>query len=360
MAPKWREHLGAVLRPLFAAAVGLAFGVGATYFAGENPWNVFSLLVGGAFGSTYDVGMTIFYMTPLILTGLAVAIPFKAGLFNIGAEGQLTIGALSATLVGLVFPGLPPFVAIPAAACAAFAGGATWAIVPAWLKVRRGSHEVITTIMMNFIAAGLASWVVLDFIATTESQSPESRALSPAYLLSPFKIFDGAPAGPGLLLALFCALLLYGVLRKTSFGFEIKTVGANPEASSMAGIRVARTQCAALLIGGGLAGLVGVAEVLGHAGRYRIGFSADYGFIGIPVALLARCHPIGLIFSALLFGGLQKGTGELDLETEHVTRELAQLIQAFVVLAVASEGAFSFWRRSKTISPEQTTQKEHL
>lgn len=358
MTSKMQNQIMALVRPFLAALVGLAFGVGVTYFVGENPWQVLMVIGKGAFGSAYDLGMTLFYMTPLILTGLAVAIPFKAGLFNIGAEGQLTMGALGATVLGLSFPDLPPLAAIPLAALAAFLFGALWAFVPAWLKVRRGSHEVITTIMMNFIAAGLATWVVLDLIVTRESQGLESRALSPAYLLAPFPWFDQAPAGPALLLALFCAMLLAWVLRKTSFGFELKAVGANADASAMAGINVARTQMRALLLGGGLAGLVGVAAVLGHAGRYRLGFSADYGFVGIPVALLARCHPLGLVLSALLFGGLQKGTGELDLETEHVTRELAQLIQAFVVLAVASEGVMHSWRRRKTPSHAPVLQEK--
>ena len=336
-----------VLRPFLAALFGLALGVGVTYFVGENPWHVFKVMFEGAFGSTYALGMTIFYTTPLILTGLAVAIPFKAGLFNIGAEGQLTMGALGATVVGLALPELPAFVAIPVGVAAAFISGALWALLPAWLKVRRGSHEVITTIMMNFIAAGLASWIVLDFIVTKDSQSPESAALSPAYRMAPFGIFDGASAGPALIMALCLAAILAWVLHRTTFGFGLRTVGASPDTAAMSGMNGARLQMLALMLGGGLAGLVGVAEVLGHAGRFRIGFSADYGFIGIPVALLARCHPIGLVFSALLFGGLQKGTGELDLETEHVTRELAQLIQALVVLAVASEGVFSLWRKRR-------------
>lgn len=335
----------AALRPVVAALVGLALGVGVTALAGENPWSVLLVLWNGAFGSAYSTGLTIFYATPLMLTGLAVALPFKTGLFNIGAEGQLTMGALGATLAGLACAGVPSLLAVPLVGLAAFAAGGAWGFIPGWLKAYRGSHEVITTIMLNFIAAGLASWAVLNVVRSTSSQNPESERLAESLLLSPFTLFEGAPVTPAVFLALAAAVMVWFLLARTTAGFRARAVGAAVEVAETAGIDARRTQVMAMVIGGGMAGLVGVVEVLGNAGRLRLGFSPDYGFIGIPVALLARSHPIGLIFSALLFGALHKGASELDLETLYVTRDLSNVIQAFVILAVSAEGVFTFWRR---------------
>ncbi len=335
------------LRPVIAALVGLALGVGFTAFAGENPLTVLAVIFKGAFGGKYELGMTLAYTTPLILTGLAVALPFHAGLFNIGAEGQLIIGALAATVVGINVSGLPAPVSVALAAVAAFGAGALWGAIPGWLKARRGGHEVISTIMMNFIAAGIASWVVLYLVPSADSQNPESLRLAPEFLLTPWRVFDGAPTGSALPMAIALSLVLVVFLGRSARGFEIKAAGANPEAAKTAGIDVARTQILAMSLAGGLAGLVAVPEILDGAGRFRLGFSSDYGFVGIPVALMARCHPVGVLFGALLFGALQKGTADLDLETTFVTRDLALVIQAMVVLAVAAESSFTLWRKRR-------------
>lgn len=337
------------LRPILGAMVGLALGVLVTYFAGEEPWQVFLVLVDGAFGSPYSFGMTLFYATPLILTGLAVALPFKAGLFNIGAEGQLTMGALAAAAVGILAPDLPTLVGIPLAALCAFLAGALWGLVPGWLKAVRGSHEVITTIMLNFVAAGLASWVVLYLIRSVDSQNPESQRVGASYLIESIAWFEGAPVTIALPFALAVAVGVWAFLKYTVRGFETRAVGEGADAAGTSGIDVARTQMLALALAGGLAGLVGVAEVLGNSGRFRIGFSPDFGFIGIPVALLARSHPLALVLSALLFGALHKGASELDLETMYVTRDLSYVIQAMVVLAVSAEASFSLWRRRRPV-----------
>lgn len=342
-----RGRLFAILRPVLAAACGLAIGVAVTAFAGENPWHVFLVIVNGAFGTSYDLGLTLFYTTPLILTGLAVAIPFHVGLFNIGAEGQLVMGALAATVVGVVAGQLAPPFAVPLALLAAFAAGAMWAAIPGWLKARRGSHEVISTIMMNFIAAGLASYVALYLIRSPDSQNPESARIGAAFLIKSWTVFDGAPVGPALAIAVLVAVLMQVFLKRTTRGFELKALGANKDAAATAGVDVARGEIFAMALAGGIAGLVAAPEILGNAGRFRLGFSPDYGFIGIPVALLARGSPIGILFSALLFGALQKGTSELDLETNYVTRDLAAIIQAMVVLAVSAEGGLTLWLRRR-------------
>ena len=166
-----------LLQPILPVVLGLALGLGVTWMAGENPWHVFIVLGKGAFGSGYDFGMTLFYATPLIFTGLSVAVAFHAGLFNIGAEGQLTMGALAAAVVGAIWPGLWSPLAPVLAALAAILGGTLWGAIPGWLRARRGSHEVINTIMLNFVAAGLSSYVALSVLKNPDSQNPETRPI---------------------------------------------------------------------------------------------------------------------------------------------------------------------------------------
>lgn len=335
-----------ILQPIFAAALGLTLGLALTWLAGENPGHVLRVLVKGAFGSGYDLGMTLFYSTPLVFTGLSVAVAFHAGLFNIGAEGQLTLGALAAAAVGALWPALPwPWAPILAGVAAA-AGGTLWGALPGWLRARRGSHEVINTIMLNFIAAGLASYVALYLLKNPASQNPETRPIGAGYLIHQFGVFGGAPVSLALPLALLAAGAVWLLLWRTSLGYELRAVGQSESAARAAGIDPGRIRFIALSLAGGLAGLVGIGEVLGNAGKFKVGFSPDYGFMGIAVALLGRSRPLGVLAAALLFGALHKGTAELDLETEHVTRELSLALQGLIILAVSAEGLWD-WRTRK-------------
>ena len=330
------------LQPLLALFLGLAAGLAVTWCAGENPWHVFTILVRSAFGSRYDLGMTLFYTTPLIFTGLSVAVAFQAGLFNIGGEGQLTVGALAAAAVGAVLPGVPWPLAPVLAGLSAFLAGTFWGAVPGWLRARRGSHEVINTIMLNFVAAGLASYVTLYLLKNPNSQNPETRAVADTYRISQFSCFGGAPVSAALPLALFAAILVSFLMRRSIWGFELRAVGENETASRAAGINSGRVRVLALALAGGLAGLVGVGEVLGNTGTFRVDFSPGYGVIGIAVALLGRNRPFGVVVAAFLFGALHKGTGDLDMETEHVTRELSLVLQALILLSVSAEGMWSW------------------
>ena len=334
-------------QPFLAVALGLSLGLAVTWAAGENPWHVFLILVKGAFGSRYDLGMTLFYTTPLVFTGLSVAFAFHAGLFNIGAEGQLTMGALAAAAVGAVWPGVTWPLAVALAGLAALLAGGVWGAIPGWLRARRGSHEVINTIMLNFIAAGLASYVTLYLLKNPASQNPETRPVGAGYLLNPYPAFGGAPVSAALPLALMAAVLVWLLLWRTVLGYEIRAVGQSEPAARAAGIDPGRVRLIALTVAGALAGLVGVGEVLGNAGKFRVGFSPDFGFIGIAVALLGRNHPAGVIWAALLFGALHKGTADLDLETEHVTRELSLVLQALVILAVCADGLWTWLRKER-------------
>jgi simple sugar transport system permease protein len=291
--------------------------------------------------------MTLFYATPLIFTGLSVAVAFHAGLFNIGAEGQLTVGALAAAAVGAVWTTCPIiFAPILAGLCAA-AAGAGWGAIPGWLKARRGSHEVINTIMLNFIAVALSSYVTLYLLKNPDSQNPETRSIGQTYLLHQFDFFNPAPVSLALPLAIICAALVWLLLWRTALGFEMRALGQSEPAARAAGIDAAKVKIIAMSLAGGLAGLVGVAEVLGNATRFKVGFSPEYGFMGIAVALLARNQPFAIVASALLFGALHKGAQDLDIETDHVTRDVALIFQALVILSVSAEGLWTWTKRNK-------------
>src|SRR6267142_2518825 len=336
----------AFLQPILAVFAGLCLGLAVTWLAGENPWHVFKILCLGAFGSSYDFGMTLSYATPLVFTGLSVAIAFHAGLFNVGAEGQLTLGALAAAAVGALWPQCPSIVAPVIAGLAAIFAGTFWGAIPGWLRARRGSHEVINTIMLNFIAAGLSSYVALYMLKNPETQNPETRTIGVGYMIHQFAIFGGAPVSLALPLAILAAVCVWFFLAKTVWGFELRAVGQSESAARAARISAANVRVTALSLAGALAGLVDVAEVLGNAGRFKVGFSPEYGFIGIAVALLGRNHPLGILAAALLFGALHQGAAGLDLETEHVTRDLSLILQALILLAVCAEGLWS-WMAKK-------------
>lgn len=337
-------------QPVLAVALGLALGLTAVAIAGENPLHVLVILGKSAFGSAYDLGMTLFYATPLIFTGLSVALAFQAGLLNIGAEGQLTLGALAAASFGALVPSLPAPLSWIGASFAAFAAGAAWGFIPGWLRARRGSHEVINTIMLNFVAAGVASYVTIYLLQSPDTQAPETRPLTAAYLLPRLPGVGEAPLSWAFPLALLCAGLVGVFLFRSVLGYEFRAVGLNDAAARESGIDPARTRILAMTVAGGLAGLVGVGEVLGNAGRFKLGFSPAYGFIGVAVALLGRARPLGVVASALLFGALHKGTGDLDLETDHITKDLSLVLQACIILCVAADGLWDWTRRTRARS----------
>jgi ABC-type uncharacterized transport system permease subunit len=336
-----------ILQPVLAVIGGLALGLLFVKFAGESPWHVLNILARSAFGSRYDIGMTLFYATPLIFTGLAVAASLQCGLFNIGAEGQLTMGALAAAAVGICFPNVPHWLAPWLAGIAAFTAGAVFGGIPGWLRAWRGSHEVINTIMLNFVAAGLASYVTLYLIKNPETQNPESLAVGASYLIPRLPGFGDAPVSVALLVAILIAIGMAFVFRKTVLGYGMRAVGASESAARAGGIDPRRIYFYSMAIGGGLAGLVALPEVLGNAGRFRLGFSPDYGFIGIAVALLGRGDPLGIVVAAVLFGALHKGAGDLDMETENVTRDLSMILQALVILSVSADGLWDRFRRKR-------------
>ena len=339
------------MRKALGFLIGLSAALLLTLFAGENPLNILMILVRSALGSSYDLGLTLSYTTPLIFTGLSVAIGFHAGLFNIGAEGQLTIAAITAAAVGVLFPEMPfPFAPMIALIAALMAGG-FWGFLPGWLRVYRGSHEVIITIMLNFIAAGIASYITLKVIPTTLSQNPETQPVSANFMFKDYdlvaRFFPDTPANASLVVAILLAVAVWVFLWKTPLGFELRAVGNNPDAATRAGISTKKIRILAMTLAGVFAGFVALSEVLGSVGQYRIGFSPDYGFIGIAVALLAGNNPLGIIVSAFLMGALHKGSADLDLETTTITRDFSRIIQTLIILAVSAQGYWEWMKRKK-------------
>lgn len=335
-------------RSLLGFCFGIFLSLIVTSLAGENPIHILQVLVQSAFGSSYDIGLTLFYTTSYIFTGLSVAVAFHAGLFNIGAEGQLTMGVLAAAWVGAVFPNIPyPFAPI-LAITAAVIFGAVWGFIPGWLRAYRQSHEVIVTMMLNFIAAGIANYVVLNLIKNPNSQNPESALVGPGYYLAPHdwvqNIFTDSPANLSLLIAIVLAFTTHFILQKTRFGFELKASGSSDEASHFSGIESKRIRVLAMTLSGALASFVALNEILGSAGRFRIGFSVDYGFVGIAVALMARSQPLAILASAFLFGVLQKGASDMDIETMYITRDFGKVLQAILILSVVT---FYYWNTQK-------------
>lgn len=337
-------------KTIIGFSIGLGIALLLTLFAGENPLNIFLILIKSAFGSRYDLGLTLFYTTPLIFTGLSVAIAFHAGLFNIGAEGQLLIGTISCAAFGILFPTIPfpiaPFLSLIFAILMASA----WGFLAGWLRAVRGSHEVIVTIMMNFIAAGITSWITLSLIPNPNSQNPETAVINKNYMLKSIDfvsaLFPESPVSLALVFAIALSIGVWFFLNKTTLGFELKAVGQNPEAAERAGISKQKIQILAMTLAGALAGFVASSEVIGSSGQFKIGFSPDYGFLGIAVALLAQNNPIGILPAAFLIGALHKGASDLDLETATITRDFSKIIQALIILGVSSQG-FGTWLKSK-------------
>jgi general nucleoside transport system permease protein len=319
-------------------------------FIGENPLNAVSILIDGAFGSVNNIFYTLFYATSFIFTGLAVAVAFHAGLFNIGGEGQAYVGGLGVALVALALDKYVPwFVTAPLAIIAAALFGAAWAFIPAWLQAKRGSHIVITTIMFNFIASSLMVYILVNILKPPTAMGPSSRPLAEgAYIprlgqvLELFGMKAGsAPANLTFFVALLAAWLVWKLIWRTKFGYEIRTFGQNPTAAAYAGISAVRVTVLTMLISGGLAGLMAVNTVLGSVHKLELDFVSGAGFVGIAVALMGRSHPIGVVLASILFGALYQGGAELSFAVPAISRDMILVIQALVILfAGALENLF--------------------
>lgn len=341
----WRSLLGSFRAPLAGLVLALGVCTIVLIVFGESPTVLLEAFQNTLFTS-FGLGYTLFYTTPLIFCGLSVAISFHCGLFNIGAEGQLYLGSIAIIVCAALFPGLHWIVAIPLAIVASIAAGGIWGGIAGWLKAHRGSHEVIVTILMNFVGMALVNYLILYQFQNPESQSPETFYVSESYFLPTLHtLFNGVglnwlehtPANLALLIAIGLAFLCHFFLFSTTPGFELRAVGQNDRASHFSGISVTKKVTLALFLSGALAGMVGVNEVMGYQHKVIDSFSPGYGFTAIAVALLARNNPIGIILSAFLFGTLQNSAREIEFLSEKVTKELSLIIQATLIAFVASD-----------------------
>jgi simple sugar transport system permease protein len=272
--------------------------------------------------------------TPFIFGGLAVALGFRAGLFNIGAEGQLFIGAIFAAFVGYSVTGLPAIIHIPLALMAGALGGAIWGFIPGLLKAKTGGHEVINTIMMNFIAFRLSDWLLSGPMRRPDSFNPISPAIAesaelPRFFASPIRFHAG------FFIALGAAWLVYWFLFRTKWGFDLRTVGANPNAARYAGMSIVRTTVLAMSLSGALAGLAGTNEVLGLNHNLAMAFSSGYGFDSIALALLGKSHPVGVVLAALLFGTLRNGATRMQVAAG-IPVDIISVLQAMILAFIAA------------------------
>jgi simple sugar transport system permease protein len=325
----WRTVAIQVVAVLLAVLIGAVI----LLVSGANPIQAYGALLKGSFGTMTALGRTLEKATPLIFGGLAVAFAFKAGMFNIGAQGQLLMGAITAAFLGFAIHGLPPYIHMPLALLGGALAGGLYASIPGALKAFRGAHEVITTIMLNYIAINIT-----DYLA-----DGPWKDTSPGNIVARTPVVDSAAQIPslghiplGFVIAIVVAFIIWWLLWKTTIGFEIRMVGLNPHAARYAGIKVAQTLILTMVISGILAGMGGAVETLGVVGRFQPGFNAGLGFDGITVAMLGKTHPFGVIPAAILVGAMKAGASEMQFSSG-VAKEITDVIQALILFFVAAD-----------------------
>ena len=336
--PGWADY---GLIPVVNLLVAFLVAGVVVLLVGENPLSAAVILIDGAFGSGQNIAYTLYYATNFIFTGLAVAVAFHAGLFNIGGEGQAYIAGLGVALVCLAFDAiLPWWLTFPLAIVAAAAVGALWALIPAYLQAKRGSHIVITTIMFNFIAASVMVYLLVGPLKPAGSMAPQTRnflegAQLPklGWLLEAVGLsVRSAPLNVSFLLALLMAFAVWVLIWRTKLGYEMRTFGFSPKAARYAGISEARIIIVAMLISGALAGMMALNPIMGDQHHMSLDFVAGAGFVGIAVALMGRSHPAGIVPAAILFGVLYQGGAELAFEMPNISRDMIVIIQGLVIL----------------------------
>lgn len=357
-----------IIWPLLAVAAAFIVGGVIILILGDNPINAYSWLLSSSFGSFQNVGWTLHYATPLIFTGLAVAVAFRCGLLNIGVEGQLYVAAFAAAWVGIKFGGvvvnifgesrdwswadLPAWMLVPVCMLAAIITGGIWGAIPGILRAKFGSHEVINTIMMNFIGIALVGYLTQYFYKIPGDPIQRTTEIGEAAKIPrlneflPFIPHD-VPLNVAFIIGLMMCLAVYIFLWKTKWGYELRAVGENASAAEYGGISPKKQIIIAMTISGMIAGMVGIGEVMGTRYHFESGFSADWGFLGIAVALLGRNHPLGVLIAALFFGVLLRGEIFVDAFTPRVSKDLGWVLQAIIILFVACFQIYSKGKGAK-------------
>ena len=368
--PMWVNVIGL---PLINILFAFAFSAFIFIAVDVNPIEAAMVMVKGALGYQEGIGYTLYYTTNFIFTGLAVAVAFSAGLFNIGGEGQAYLGGLGVGLACLGLDQALPFWALlPISMVASMAFGALWALIPAYLQAYRGSHIVITTIMFNFIASALMVYLMVNVLKLDGQMAPVSRIFEQSAVMPMFHeiaawfglSFSESPMNLSFFIALACCVLVWVLLWRTRWGYAIRAMGASPTAAEYGGINHKKLIIIVMLISGALSGMLGLNEVQGYGQQLKLDFVAGYGFTGIAVCLIGRNHPVGIILASLLFGVLYQGGAELAFDFPNIDREMIQVVQALVVLfsgALAlmlvkpTEHLFVLWdRKKKSLGKAQT------
>ena len=324
-----------LLPTLTALLVALVAGDLLILSYGQSPGEVWRLMLSGTWGNAYGIGQVLYKATTLVFTGLSVAIGLRAGLFNIGAESQLAAGGFCAAALGLLLPtGMTPWLAVPMCLLAAMVGGAAVGFIPGVLRARFGAHEVIATIMLNFVVLAFLNWAIsATGLAVPETlHTPPVESSSIPRLAAYFPIFHGSAANGTILLALAAVTVAWWLLFRSRFGYELRAVGLQPLAAESAGIRVPRVWIMAMVLGGAVAGLGGVNFVLGYKNYFEDGFSGGAGFLGIAVALVGRNNPFGVLLAALFFATLSQGGLAIHAL---VPKQMVEVLEGIVILAVA-------------------------
>ncbi len=350
------------LFPLIAVLASFVIGGVIIVIIGDNPFAAFWIFIESSFGSVKGITETLFYATPLIFTGLAVAVAFRCGLLNIGAEGQLYVAAFATAWVGIKFGGtvvnvfgkqedwswvsLPAILLIPLCIATAIIVGGFWGAIPGFLKAKFGSHEVINTIMLNFVAIALVSYFTQYHFKIPGDPILQTAPIGKAAHIPQLNQFlpfvpETVALNVAFLIAILMCVLVYIFLWKTKWGYELRAVGENPDAAEYGGISPKKQIVIAMTISGSLAGMVAVGEVLGYRHNYYDGFSAQWGFFGIVVALLGRNHPLGVFIAAIFFAMIMRGGLFIDIDTKYVTKDLVEVLQAIIIILVASLQRYS-------------------
>jgi simple sugar transport system permease protein len=336
--PRWAD---VVLLPLLNLAIAFVVAGIVLAIAGQHPVEVLRLMLQGALGTQRGLSYTLYYTTTFIFTGLAVAVAAHGGLFNIGAEGQATLGGLGTGLVALwLGNSWPAAVVLPLMLVGGALSGMAWAAVPAWLQAYRGSHVVITTIMFNFIASTLLVYLLVNVLRAPGSMSVETVPFGPAahlpgiheVLAAAGIAWPSSPLNLSLLLALLCAAGVHLFLWRSRAGYRLRAVGSSPGAAAYAGVRPQHQVLLAMAVSGALAGMVGMNEIAGVNGKLLLDFVAGAGFTGIAVAVMGRHHPLGIVLASLLFGVLYQGGAEVAFDVPGFSRDMVVTLQGLVVL----------------------------
>lgn len=330
----WRIWATTFLVPVLAIVTALVIGAVIIVLTGADVVAAYGGLFTGAIGSPRAIAYTLVEATPYIFGGLAVLIGFRAGLFNIGVEGQIAVGSMCAAIVG-AFVTLPPVFHVIVAFLAGAAGGAMWGAIPGWLRARTGAHEVITTIMFNYIAIRGTDYLIKVPFLDQESSSQRTPYIATTAEI-PFLFGEAYRLHGGFLIAVAATFVVAWLLQRTIVGFEIRTAGANPDAAHYAGMNVSRTIIITMTLSGLMAGMAGAVQVLGLEHNLKASFSAGYGFDSIAIALLAASNPIGVIPAAIFWGALRNGAGLMQLNSG-ISINLINIIQALVIAFVAAD-----------------------